>query len=130
MVDAAPIEAGRLVGSTGVRPLPGPGGSFEVDGWPSYLEYAFDPATPARARRLSLRAEDDFAGIEVWWAAEGGRFTELRSIRWRPDPARAPRDWSVDPNRLPHWDATRGARIRVYYRFPGKIRVAPPIYLR
>ena len=130
MVDAAPIDVGRLVGSAGVRPLPGPEGSFEVDGWPSYLEYAFDPATPARARRLSLRAEDDSAGIEVWWAAEGGRFTELRSIRWRPDPARAPRDWSVDLNRLPHWDATRGARIRVYCRFPGKIRVAPPIYLR
>jgi hypothetical protein len=66
-------------------------------------------------------------GVQVWWAGDDGRWSELRSIFWRPDPARPASAWAVALDRLPHWDPNRVRRIRLYFPGPtGPVAVGPP----
>lgn len=123
-------EVGVLVSSVGLTPLPGTQGRFAAEGWPAHREYAFRPGAARLARWLCLRADDPAGGIEVWWASPGQRWSELRSVRWRPDPSRAPRDWALRLDALPHWDAAHGSRVRIYFRFPDNIELSSPRYLR
>ena len=133
-----PVAIGRLVGSYRVRP--GQAGRCRPAGWPSYLEFEIANSTPGAASRrpqedLSARALCVPGGasgplMEVWWAASKDDWSETRSVRWRPDPARPAQGWAVPLDRLPHWNPVEARLIRFMFRTAGPTTVGEPRFLR
>lgn len=68
--------------------------------------------------------------MEVWWSDRPGKWTEARSIRWRPDPSRPRAEWAVSLDRLPHWDGRTVRRVRLTLREAGTIDDGAPRLIR
>jgi hypothetical protein len=102
---------------------------FRSEGWPSHLEYALIPTgsnSPLSARYLSVPAHDPNQGLEVWWSPAPGDWSPTRSVRWRPPDAPGVREWAVPLSSLPHWDGSRARRVRLVFRYAGRVAAGPP----
>lgn len=118
---SVPSIAGRQVAAFRVR-AEGPDGSYIVGEAPGYLEFAFEGRNPD-ARSLCVPTD---VPLEVWWADAGGRWSEVRSVRWRPGPG----DRAVPLSRLPHWPEPPPTRVRLLFREAGTVVVGAPRLLR
>ena len=136
--EEVPVAVGRLVGSYRVRA--GGAGRCRSAGWPSYLEFEITNSAPEAASQRSqegllaraLCVPGGASGplIEVWWAAREDDWSETRSVRWRPDPARPALGWAVPLDRLPHWSPINARLIRFMFRTAGPTTVGEPRFLR
>jgi hypothetical protein len=129
---ADPSAVGRLVGAVGDCKI-GPGDRFLARG-PAHLEFQMSDSTHqgsmADARMLCLPGFDPEGKLEVWWTAEGARWSETRSVRWQPASEGPTRQWAIPLESLPHWSPSRAARIRVVVRSAGTVRLEAPRLLR
>jgi hypothetical protein len=134
-VDERSLAVGRLVGTLRVR-RSGAVGHYDVSGSPSFLEYDLPaPACPGEtdpgARFLYVPIDADGKTMEIWWSDRDDRWSETRSIRWRPDPARPAGYQSVPLDKLPHWSPEGARHIRLMFRAKGAVAIeAPPRLLR
>ncbi|HWE37151.1 MAG TPA: hypothetical protein VG406_11345 [Isosphaeraceae bacterium] len=103
-------------------------GRYTTDGWPSHVEFELVAPTGRAddARFLCIPGGSPGQWMEVWWAGPAGAWSESRSIRWRPDPAREAAAWSLDLARLPHWRTDDVRRLRVFFRKPGTYPLGEP----
>ncbi len=122
-----PSSVAELVASSGMRRLED--GTYRSSGEGSYLEYRFAAPVPsARALELAIDAtKTKLSGpIRVSWAGEEGRWTVMRSVRWRSAGGQPQRDSLLPLDRLPHWDRSRVTRIRIVVDEANTIAVASP----
>ena len=134
---AGPLQSAEVLaeavpsGVMGVRAT-GSDGVYETRGWPSYLEYTFNgPADLiASARLLSVPAMDEDDAIEVWWAADGEKWSEGRSVRWRFGNSDPGHEWAVPLERLPHWHGRHSQKLRLMFKYPGMVAAGPPKLLK
>jgi hypothetical protein len=125
----APLALGRMDGMLGMKTTDQPG-VYESAGWPSYVEFALDAPKErlalAQWLALPVRHQQE-KGIEIWWAGDDGEWSDGQSIRWPSDATLPIGTGSAVPlDRLPHWNGHKIKRLRVVFRLPGWVLVAPP----
>ena len=104
------------------------GETYRSAGEGSFLEYRFrSPDPAARALRLAADTTRLRGPISVCWAGDDGRWTVMRSVRWRRGGWRR----AVLPlDRLPHWNKEAVTRIRIVVGEPGEVAVGTPRLVR
>lgn len=122
-------SAAILTGLSGVACINGE--TFRATHEGSYLEYRFDAPVPeARYLELAIDATRLNGPIRVSWAGEEGRWTVMRSVRWRGARGRAHSDSLLPVDRLPHWQGSRITRVRVVVERPGTFALGAPRLVR
>lgn len=125
----APAASAVLTGLSGVTRVEGE--TFRVSGEGSYLEYRFDaPVADARALELPMDATSLNGPIRVSWAGEEGRWTVMRSVRWRGADGSARSDSLLPLDRLPHWQGSSITRVRIVVDEPGTFAIGAPRLVR
>ncbi|MHB1560488.1 MAG: hypothetical protein ACYC61_23800, partial [Isosphaeraceae bacterium] len=125
----APAASAVLAGLSGVTRVEGE--TFRASGEGSYLEYRFESPVPdARALELAIDATSLNGPIRVSWAGEEGRWTVMRSVRWRGAKGRAHSASLLPLDRLPHWQGSSITRVRIVVDEPGTITMAVPRLVR
>jgi hypothetical protein len=115
--------AGELATTSGMTRLEDRTYRAAADG--SFLEYRFrSPEPAARALRLAVDTARLHGPISFYWAGEEGRWTVMRSVRWRSVGGMAGDVLALD--RLPHWDKACVTRIRIVIGEPGVVTVEAP----
>jgi hypothetical protein len=132
------VAVGRLVGFSGIRE--NAQGQYVTTGRPSYVEFElpveasqYASATAvhhAKAPTLCLPRDYASCRMEVWWAEQDAKWSETRSVRWRPDPEEPSRDLAVSLDHLPHWNADKVRRMRLVFRSSASIAIGPPRLIR
>jgi hypothetical protein len=135
--EAAAVAVGQLTDAWNFRKT-GAEGHYVSEGRPSYLEYQWtgcQGVSPDRARAsarflcITTSAVQDKA-MEVWWSDGAGRWSQTRSVRWKPDPAQPEQPLALPLDRLPHWNPAAASRIRLIFRVSGPVVVGAPRLLR
>ena len=123
------VGVGRLVEASQVR-RSGSSNRYVAEALPAYLEFRLtdDGGREPLAFCLPTGGAPE-RPLEIWWA-DDGRWSESRSIRWRPDPSPSPRSWAIPLDRLPHWEPATDRRVRVLIRSKGPIAIGAPRLLR
>ncbi len=129
--DARLAIVARPVAAEHLEPT-GPDNEFTAQGWPSDMEFTLDAPSEQieTARELVLPVNAPDGGVEVWWDDGHDRWTPGRSVHWTVESRPTGVVWALPLDRLPHWDGTQVRRIRVAFRYPGKIYVRPPFLTR
>jgi hypothetical protein len=126
------VAVGSLVASYQMRPS-AQAGRYEAWRGPAYLEYRLE-TPPARATAHELELCWDAAGkdqsVELWWASDGGKWSETRRVLLKADPTPRGSKWAIPLDRIPHLDAAHTRRYRVLLRKPGVIALEAPRLLR
>ncbi len=121
--------AAALIGLSGVTRVEG--ASFRASGEGSYLEFRFDaPVADARALELAIDATSLSGPIRVSWAGEEGRWTVMRSVRWRGAGGRAHSDSLLPLDRVPHWQGSSITRVRIVVDEAGTFALGAPRLVR
>lgn len=126
------IALGSLVTTYQMRPSEH-AGRFEAWKGPAYAEYQL--ATPhagdgGHDLALSLNAAANGQAIELWWANERGKWSEMRRVLLKPEPALESSAWSIPLAQIPHLDPAHTHRYRVLVRKPGVIALEAPRLVR
>ncbi len=117
--------AGVLTAASGMSRVDGE--TYRSAGEGSFLEYRFRSPDPA-ARAIQLAADTTRLreSISVCWAGDDGRWTVMRSVRWRGEGGAA----VLPLDRLPHWNKGAVTRIRIVVGEPGEVAVGTPRLVR
>lgn len=125
----APAVSAVLTGLSGVTRVEG--ASFRASGEGSYLEFRFESPVPdACALALAIDATSLSGPIRVSWAGEEGRWTVMRSVRWRGAGGQAHSDSLLPLDRLPHWQGSSITRVRIVVDEAGTIAIGAPRLVR
>ena len=108
---------------------------YRVQSFLGFLEYDLNGTPGAAADRpparyLVVPGKGPLNVMEVWWAGDGHPWSPGRSLIWFPDPAQTAREWAIPLDRLPNWNPSEAQRLRVVFRFPGKVALESPRLLR
>jgi hypothetical protein len=109
--------------------------SYAMTGWPSDLVYEWTrPDSSSKAGVLDPRFLKFSCGysaepLEICWANRGEPWSPSRSVRFRSESIREPREWVIPLDCLPHWDPVDSGRIRVRFA-AGPLLIGEPQLLR
>ncbi len=121
--------AGVLTEASGMSRVDGE--TYRSAGEGSFLEYRFrSPDPAARALRLEVDTTRLRAPIRVCWAGDDGRWTVMRSFRWRGAGGKANAAAVLPLEYIPHWDKGCVTRIRIVVDGLAEIAMGTPRLVR
>ncbi len=102
---------------------------YRAGGPGSWLEFEVNPELDS-PRALILPDLKTCRDVELRWTLGDGTWSHFRSVRWSPSAFGSDRPGGVDLDRLPHWRAESGRRIRLIFHEWGPISVGTPFFVR